>query len=416
MMSFYDEKLVALLAIDCEAEQPHILIRLTFNEGIDIKWNIDRTTTEHLKALFTPNDNYKYRLSFQSMPIPTKDCHYSWVTKTHGETSENIFFTCSDDYVAGLESIKKCTSFEELALHPAFTLLSPIKQKEQKTYKKKGVLSNKKWVRLSVATFTVIAFVLLYSGHSYDYEPAFAKKVAAVNKATSQPTITHKQVSHKTPTPEKVVKTEPKQKSVPTFQIDKLIASYVPEGSVALTFDDGPSKHTKDIVNILKANHAGGTFFFIGQNVMKYPESVQYTHTNGFTIGNHTMHHPDLTKLSDQGQQAEISKTNQLIEKLISEPVTLFRPPYEAKNQSTVNLMQNDHLQMVLWDRDPRDWATHDPQKILNYIKNNQSSGTIILLHESQNVVDILPSIINYLKSQHLQLVTLKGDSDLSLE
>ena len=255
---------------------------------------------------------------------------------------------------------------------------------------------------------------MVYSGRSFDYDLAFAKKTSVQHKVSNHPILTIKPINNETPAPKGDAVAKAVPEPIPSFSINKLIASSVPEGSVAITFDDGPSKYTKDIVDILKSNHAGGTFFFIAQNVKKFPEMVQYVNTNGYSIGNHSMHHPDLTELTYQEQQLEITENNQLIEKLISKPVTLFRPPYEAKNQSTINLVQEDHLNMILWDRDPKDWKVKDPKEILNYIKANDSSGTIILLHETQKVIDILPSIINYLKSQHLQLVTLEGDKGTS--
>jgi peptidoglycan-N-acetylglucosamine deacetylase len=416
-MSIKTEKLLELLSIECETENSHILIKLMFDdEPIDIKWKIDLETAKQLKALIEPNKNYKYRLSFQSTAIPSKGINYSWITRTQGDKSDNIFFSCSNTYVDGLETMKACTNLKELARLSTFTVLSPFKRKSKKATRKSGssrVLLKR--ARLSVAACVAIAFILVYSGQSYNYEPALAKKKVTIQKVDTHSPLTQRPIGNENAAvPKKDVKETPKP--IPSFHINKLITSSVPEGSVALTFDDGPSKHTKEIADILKKNQAGGTFFFIGTNVEKYPEYVQYVHKNGFSIGNHSMTHPDLTELTIDQQQQEISKANQLIEKLTSEPVTLFRPPYEANNQSTINLMAADHLKMVLWDRDPRDWQTKNPEKILDYIKDNDASGTIILLHESQKVVDILPAIINYLKSQQLQIITLESGSPAHAE
>ena len=62
---------------------------------------------------------------------------------------------------------------------------------------------------------------------------------------------------------------------------------------------------------------------------------------------------------------------------------------------------------MVLWNRRSKDWKYHNPDEIINYILNSNVSGTIILLHESQAVVDALPQIIEHLLEKELQVVNL---------
>ncbi|MNJ42377.1 Peptidoglycan-N-acetylglucosamine deacetylase [compost metagenome] len=152
----------------------------------------------------------------------------------------------------------------------------------------------------------------------------------------------------------------------------------------------------------------GGTFFFVGKNVKKYPESIQYVKSNGYAIGSHGMNHLELTKLSDDKQKYEITQPNELIEELIGEPVILFRPPYGAKDDSVVNIIRGLHHKMVLWDIDTKDWESRDAKKIYNSVAKAGVSGSIILLHESQATIDALPQIIQFLKEQNLEIVNLQ--------
>ncbi|MNM93967.1 Peptidoglycan-N-acetylglucosamine deacetylase [compost metagenome] len=181
----------------------------------------------------------------------------------------------------------------------------------------------------------------------------------------------------------------------------------IPKGRVALTFDDGPSKYTKDIVDILKEHEIGGTFFFVGKNVGHYSDSVKYVHNNGYSIGNHSMNHRNLVKLSNEKQEYEILDSNKLLEELIQEKVVLFRPPYGSKNAVTKEILIKNDKKMVLWNTDPEDWKSRDANAIYQAIAKSKVNGSIILLHESQATIDALPKIIKYLQSKQLEIVNL---------
>ena len=60
---------------------------------------------------------------------------------------------------------------------------------------------------------------------------------------------------------------------------------------VALTFDDGPSEHTEEIVKILKAHSVPATFFLLGRNVEQLPALVRQIYEEGNEIGNHSYTH-----------------------------------------------------------------------------------------------------------------------------
>lgn len=79
--------------------------------------------------------------------------------------------------------------------------------------------------------------------------------------------------------------------------------SYIARGSrhrddVALTFDDGPSPYTPEILAILRRAHVRATFFEIGANIAAYPRIAAQVHRDGMLIGDHTQTHPPLATLS----------------------------------------------------------------------------------------------------------------------
>lgn len=94
--------------------------------------------------------------------------------------------------------------------------------------------------------------------------------------------------------------------STPTKVID-------PERKViALTFDDGPSKYTDEILEILKENDACATFFVIGNKIQIYKETMQKMVAYGNEIGNHSYNHKWLTKLTETDLKEQIEKTQEI--------------------------------------------------------------------------------------------------------
>lgn len=210
------------------------------------------------------------------------------------------------------------------------------------------------------------------------------------------------------PQPTDEVEVEKEQFEIPFFEIDDSFVKSIPEGKVALTFDDGPSEYTRDIVNTLKQYEVGGTFFLIGQYLDKYPEEVAYIHENGYTIGTHSMNHINFSNSSTATQEYELQQSIEAIEAIIGEEITLFRPPFGQFNDITESVSSNLGQRMILWNNDPKDWQSRDAKKIIQHIKSSDVSGSIIILHEYPATLEALPEIITYLQAQGLELVNLR--------
>lgn len=129
----------------------------------------------------------------------------------------------------------------------------------------------------------------------------------------------------------------------------------LPEQYVALTFDDGPSALTEQIVDILKEQNVAATFLFVGQNVARNQDAVTYTLENGMAIGNHSWDHSVLTKADAQKQHENLMKTNDVLESLTDHAITLFRPPYGEVNDKLVSEAKKLNMKTLMWNRDPED-------------------------------------------------------------
>ena len=174
---------------------------------------------------------------------------------------------------------------------------------------------------------------------------------------------------------------------------------------VALTFDDGPSKYTNKILDVLKKYDACGTFFVVGNRVNFYKEQLKRTLNEGSEIGNHSYDHKLLTRLSKEDFQSEVNKTQEQIVKATGFTPTLFRPTYGGY---TNTLKGYTDLTFVLWDVDSRDWQVKSKDKILKNVLPNVKSGSIILMHDGLPYgLNALEDILSDLKNKGYKFVTV---------
>jgi|GEM_PF-1156454 len=181
---------------------------------------------------------------------------------------------------------------------------------------------------------------------------------------------------------------------------------------IALTFDDGPDlKYTPQVLDILKEKNVKATFFIVGIQINKYPEVVQRMVDEGHLIANHTYHHPNLNSLNKTEILEELDTTDALIESIVGFKPTIVRPPYGAMNNTVKNVIEESGRSVVLWNIDPRDWASTPVKDMYeNVMKNAKDEGNI-LFHsfggkQIQNTVDLLPSVIDSLTEQGYTYVT----------
>ena len=105
---------------------------------------------------------------------------------------------------------------------------------------------------------------------------------------------------------------------------------------VALTFDDGPDADwTPAILDTLRARHAPGTFFLIGQNVERNIALTGRIAREGHEVGNHTFRHPNLALTSRLVTRLELDATARVLEAVLNRRSGLFRPPYFGDAEPT---------------------------------------------------------------------------------
>lgn len=177
--------------------------------------------------------------------------------------------------------------------------------------------------------------------------------------------------------------------------------------TVVLTFDDGPGKYLLPILDILKTYNTKATFFW--QTRLLYSKRPwKRLIEEGHTIGTHTINHPNLSKLSFEEQYNQIYKSKGKIEAITGQQICYFRPPFGVYNEITQEVISQLNLIPVLWSITSFDWELKkNPTKIIENVTENLHDGGIILLHELEQTVKILPQLIEEIQAKGYDFSTL---------
>jgi len=172
-------------------------------------------------------------------------------------------------------------------------------------------------------------------------------------------------------------------------------------GMIRLTFDDGPGTYTEQVLDVLKKYNVHATFYVIGRNIGGHASTLQRIRNEGHTLGNHSLTHSDLTRLSRAGILHELSTTQTLVQQASGVAPTSFRPPYGAQNQAVREVAASLGLSVDLWSVDPLDWSQPGTNAIVQRVLSHDNAGSVVLLHVlHRQTVDALPSIIEGIRTQ----------------
>jgi len=180
---------------------------------------------------------------------------------------------------------------------------------------------------------------------------------------------------------------------------------------VALTFDDGPGPYSDHLIRTLRRLHTPGTFFVIGEMERYFSSATRAEVADGDAIGDHTQTHPDLALLSLSDQRLQLLDQAAEIGQQGAPFPRLFRPPYGDFNATTLHLLHDLHMLMVLWSTDTSDYQLPGVRAIVHRALAGAHPGAIILLHDAGGnrveTIAALPAIVHGLERRGLTPVTV---------
>lgn len=174
-------------------------------------------------------------------------------------------------------------------------------------------------------------------------------------------------------------------------QYDAWYAQDTQEKIIRLTFDCGyENGNTPAILAALKKHGVHATFFVVGNFVKDNPELVRQMLAEGHTVGNHTMHHPDMTKLSDMESFAkEIRDLEAAFADATGQELSHFyRPPQGRYSKSNLKMAQQLGYQTFFWSLAYVDWyEDRQPtrEEAFEKLLGRIHPGAIVLLHNTSS-------------------------------
>lgn len=157
--------------------------------------------------------------------------------------------------------------------------------------------------------------------------------------------------------------------------------------AVALTFDDGPSAGTGDILEALHGVGARATFFQCGLNVERHPEWAQAVSAAGHEVGNHTWSHRRLDFATREVMRGELGRAQSLLTEVHGTAPRWFRAPFGVRWIGLGEAQGEFGLMGAMWTCMGRDWklpAGAVAKRVMDRVEN----GAIVCLHDGRGVLE----------------------------
>jgi peptidoglycan/xylan/chitin deacetylase (PgdA/CDA1 family) len=180
------------------------------------------------------------------------------------------------------------------------------------------------------------------------------------------------------------------QSIAPSLNLINGVLKSTGSAGVALTFDDGPSEYTMELLGMLRKYGVKATFCLIGVNVRAHPDLVQAIVRDGHTLCNHTwIHDLSLGRRSAEQIRSDLQRTNDEIHNAVpGAPIKYFRHPGGNFTPLAVKIAADMGMKSIGWSVDPRDWETavrRGPAMtghIVSVVERYTTPGAIVLSHD----------------------------------
>ena len=174
--------------------------------------------------------------------------------------------------------------------------------------------------------------------------------------------------------------------------------------SLALTFDDGPSESTPELLAVLKGFGIPATFFCCGVHVRRLGDITRQIAAEGHEVGNHSDSHSRLWLRSPAFIGQELQRAQESITETTGKTPALFRAPYGVRWFGLAAAQSRFGLLGVMWSVIGRDWVLDGPS-VANRI-TGAANGDIICLHDARELAPN-PDIRNTIEAVRRAVPTL---------
>lgn len=181
-----------------------------------------------------------------------------------------------------------------------------------------------------------------------------------------------------------------------------------PQGKkIFLTFDDGPSEYTEELLAVLKKYHIRASFFCVASFAKKYPELIKKMNKENHVIGLHSLQHQNAFFMGRATTKKDFQESISIMNE-VKQEIHYYRPPWGMVNLFSFRELRRYQLSMILWNVMAEDWrgdttASVIERKLLKRIKAHD----VICLHDGRGknqapkrTIEALTKVIPVLLSQ----------------
>ncbi|MBQ9148419.1 MAG: delta-lactam-biosynthetic de-N-acetylase [Oscillospiraceae bacterium] len=184
-------------------------------------------------------------------------------------------------------------------------------------------------------------------------------------------------------------------------QYDTVYLGNTEEKVIYLTFDAGYENGcTAQILDVLKKHEVPAAFFLVGNYIQQNPDLVRRMVQEGHTVGNHTMHHPDMSKIEDPAAFAEELQDLEALYREVTgaEMEKYYRPPQGIYSEKNLAMAKEMGYKTVFWSLAYVDW-NNDTQptaeQAFGKLIPRTHNGAVVLLHStSKTNAEILDELL----------------------
>ena len=181
-----------------------------------------------------------------------------------------------------------------------------------------------------------------------------------------------------------------------------------------LTFDAGYENGcTGKILDTLKKHDVKAAFFLVGNYLQKNADLVRRMVDEGHIVGNHTMHHPDMSAITDkEAFQKELSGLEELFREITGKELPkYYRPPQGIYSEENLKLAKELGYKTVFWSLAYKDWDNNKQptaEYALGKLLPRSHNGAVILLHStSQTNAEVLDQLLTQWKAKGYRFETI---------
>ncbi|KAI9037898.1 chitin deacetylase [Aspergillus affinis] len=200
-----------------------------------------------------------------------------------------------------------------------------------------------------------------------------------------------------------------------TVPVGTMITDCAVPGTIALTYDDGPSHYTPKLLDVLLEYDVRATFFVNGYHLQheEYTEYLKRASEEGHQIASHTYDHPQLPSLDYDGIYEQMTRLSAKIRDITGRAPTYMRPPYLEVNDLVLSVLGDLGYRVISASIDTKDYK-HDTPWLIDhsyerFVEELEAGGTIVLAHDThrQTVETLTREMLEGTKLRGLKAVTV---------